>query len=143
MTINIQNASNVTVIGQHTNRNCKTVYNITTGDFYASVLDTARILEVSPGAVSFALSPNHKRTCQGMRLCFVSRILENLDEIKEANDARAKKSAENAHCSAECERFHKAQEDYKKHKQSAENFRRLMEEELRLMGEAERILKGE
>lgn len=143
MTINIQNASNVTVIGQHTSRNCKTVYNITTGDFYASVLDTSRILEVSPGAVSFALSPNHKRTCKGMRLCFVSRILENLDEIKEANDARAKKSAESANCSAECEKFHKAQADYKKHKQSAENFRRLMEEELRLMEEADRILKGE
>lgn len=143
MTVNIQNCANVNVLGHHSNRNCKAVYNITTGDFYASVLDAARILEVSAGAVSFALSTNHKRTCKGMRLCFVSRIMEYLDEIKEANDIRAKKSDEDRAASTEYTKLHKAQEDYKKHKQSAEEFRRLMEEELRLTEEAERILKGE
>jgi hypothetical protein len=143
MTINIQKCSNVTVIGHHSGRNCKAVYNITTGQFYASVLDTARILEVSHGAVSFALSPDHKRTCKGMRLCFVSRIMENLDEIKEANDIRAKKSAEDEAASTEYAKLRKAQEDYKNHKHNAEEFRRMMEEELRLAEDANRILRGE
>lgn len=143
MTINIQNCANVNVVGSHSGRNCKAVYNITTGDFYASVLDTAKILEVSPGAVSFALDPKHNRTCKGMRLCFVSRIMEYLDEIKEANDIRAKKSAENESNSTEYEKLRKAQADYRQHKQNADEFWRLMEEELRLMQEAERVLKGE
>jgi predicted transcriptional regulator len=142
MTINIQNCANVNVLGHHNGRNCKAVYNITKGVFYASVLDAARILEVSPGAVSFALSPNHTRTCKGMRLCFVSRIMENLDEIKVANDIRAKKSAEDEAASTEYAKLRKAQEDYKKHKQNAEEFRRLEAEELRLMEEADRILRG-
>ena len=40
-------------------------------------------------------------------------------------------------------KLRKAQEDYKNHKHNAEEFRRMMEEELRLAEDANRILRGE
>ena len=142
MTINIQNCANVNVLGHHSGRNCKAVYNITNGDFYASVLDAAKILEVSPGAVSFALSPNHTRTCKGMRLCFVSRIMEHLDEIKAANDIRAEKSAEDEAASTEYAKICKARENCKKHKEAVDELRRKLDEATALMESAEAELKA-
>ena len=93
MTINIQKCSNVTVNGTHKARNCKAVYNITTGQIYASVLDAANALNVSQGAVSFALDDENIRTCKGMRLCFLSKMMEHLEEINQANLVRIAKVA--------------------------------------------------
>lgn len=80
MTINIQKATNVNVTGHHSNKNCKAVYNITTGEIYASGLDAANALEIDPSCVSAALTGKSK-TCKGMRLCLVSKIMEHLEEI--------------------------------------------------------------
>lgn len=93
MTINIQKCSNVTVIGHRTRRNCKAVYNITTGEMYASVLDAANALGVSQGALSFSLDDDKERTCKGMRLCFQSKMMEHLEEINQMNRIRANKVA--------------------------------------------------
>ena len=93
MTINIQKCSNVTVNGTHKSRNCKAVYNITTGQIYASVVDAANALNVSQGAVSFALDDENIRTCKGMRLCFLSKMMEHLEEINQANIVRMEKVA--------------------------------------------------
>ena len=93
MTINIQKCSNVTVNGTHKARHCKAVYNITTGEMYASVLDAANALGVSQGSVSAAICDDKNRTCKGMRLCFVAKMMEHLEEINEANRIRIAKVA--------------------------------------------------
>lgn len=95
MTINIQNAAYVTAIGHHSGKNSKAVYNITTGEFYASGLDAATKLEVEPTTVSAALNGRLK-TCKGMRLCFVSKIMEYLEEINQVNIKRAERERINA-----------------------------------------------
>lgn len=113
MTINIQKCSNVTVTGHRTSKNCKAVYNITTGEIYASCLDAADALNTTHGAISLTLNGKMK-TCKGMRLCFVSKMMENLEEITEANRIRAEKVAA---YDAEANRKNalaKAEEDVKK-----------------------------
>lgn len=92
MTINIQKCSNVTVTGHHDSKNCKAVYNITTGEIYASGLDAANVLGVTHASVSAALTGRSK-TCNGQRLCFVSKMMEHLEEITEMNRIRAAKVA--------------------------------------------------
>jgi hypothetical protein len=92
MTINIQNASNVNVIGRHNGKNCKAIYNITTGEIYASGIDTANALGVDPASVSAVLN-GRASTCKGMRLCFVSKMMEHIEEITEANRIRIAKVA--------------------------------------------------
>jgi predicted regulator of amino acid metabolism with ACT domain len=87
MTINIQKCSNVTVIGHHDNGNCKAVYNITTGDVYASITDAAEILGVTKGSVSQCVL-GITNTCKGMRLCYLSKMAEHLEEITEQNRVR-------------------------------------------------------
>ncbi len=90
MTINIQKATNVNVTGHHSNKNCKAVYNITTGEIYASGIDAANVLGVDPASVSGALTGKSK-TCKGMRLCLVSKMMEHLEEITEQNRIRTAK----------------------------------------------------
>ena len=92
MTVNIQNCSNVTVVGKRTSKNCKAVYNITTGEIYASCLDAADAIGATLAAVSSALNGRTNK-CKGMRLCFVSKMMEHLEEITEANRIRAAKVA--------------------------------------------------
>ena len=87
MTINIQNCANVTVLGHRENGNCKAIYNITTGEIYASVSDAAEILGVTPAAVSQCVLGVLK-TCKGMRLCYLSKMTEHLEEITEQNRIR-------------------------------------------------------
>ena len=90
MTINIQKASNVNVIGHHSNKNCKAVYNITTGEIYASGIDAANALGVDRSCVSAALIGKSK-TCKGMRLCLGSKMMDHLEEITEQNRIRIAK----------------------------------------------------
>ena len=90
MTINIQNASNVNVTGHRTNKNCKAVYCITTGEIYASVIDAAEANNVTVAAMSGALCGRTK-ICNGKRFCYVSRMMEHLEEINTANRMRIAK----------------------------------------------------
>ena len=93
MTINIQKCSNVTVVGHHNHKNCKAVYCIDTGEVYASVLDAANANGIGQSPMSSALTGKTK-TCCGKRFCFVSKMMEHLEEITEANRIRAAKVAE-------------------------------------------------
>ena len=134
MKINIQKCSNVTVIGHHSARHCKGVYNITTGEIYASVTDAANALGVTPASVSIALDPEKKRTCQGVRLCFLDKILENFEEINEQNRIRTERDRINAEkiaaYDADVERRNaiaKAQEKYNQQEANVAELRRQLE----------------
>lgn len=92
MTINIQKCSNVTVNGHHNHKNCKPVYCIDTGEMYASTIDAANAEGVTQSAISGVLVGRYK-TCNGKRFCFVSKMMEHLEEINEANRIRSEKVA--------------------------------------------------
>lgn len=141
MTINIQNASTVNVIGRHNGKNCKAIYNITTGEIYASGLDTATALGVDPGSVSAVLNGRAK-TCKGMRLCFVSKMMEHLEEINEANRIRIAKVAAYDADIGRRSAIAKAQEKVDKHKENIKEFNRLLHEEAEMLVEAERELQN-
>ena len=154
MIINIQNASNVTVNGRHSNKNSKVVYDIDARKFYASVLDTAEALETTPSNASYALNTKGA-VCKGHRLCFVSRILEYLEVINEANrvheeedrintekaaaydaiiaERRAKEEAEEA----ERRRKAEAKAECERRKAKLEALQRQIEAEMELLREAE------
>ena len=110
MNITIQNCSKVTVVGTHTGRACKAVYNMTTGEIYSSVTDAANALGVSNGAVSVAIDGNKKRTCKGMRLCFLNKMTENLEEITEYNRIRYAKAKAYDEQTPRCDEIRKTRE---------------------------------
>ena len=148
MTINIQKASNVNVNGQHSNKNCKAVYNITTGEIYASGIDAATALDIDPSCVSAALT-GKSRTCKGMRLCLVSKMMEYLEEITEQNRIRTSKVSAYDAILAEKEAKQKALEKVEKHEQNVIDIRmqivelnKKLEEEGRLLNEARDAYNG-
>lgn len=159
MTINIQKCSNVTVVGHHSGRNTKAVYNITTGAIYASVLDAADAIGVTQGAVSYALDDNHKRKCKGMRFCFLSKVMEHFEEITEQNRIRAERDRINTEKIAaydaiiakeraqrereEAERRRKVEAETRraKHEAKCEELRARLEKEMKLLYEAEEACK--
>ena len=92
MTINIQKCSNVTVTGYHKSKNCKPVYCIDTGEIFASATDAAEANGVYASTMSATLTGVTKK-CNGKRFCYVSKMMEHLEEITEANRIRAAKVA--------------------------------------------------
>ena len=81
-TMKMHNATEISVEGTRTTGNCKTVYDITTGKFYASVGATAEALGVDISTVSHALSGKRKiKLTAGHRICYASDIMEHLEEI--------------------------------------------------------------
>lgn len=127
MTINIQKCSNVTVIGHHNHKNCKPVYCIDTGEMYASALDAAKANGICPSPMSSHLTGKTK-SCNGKRFCYVSKMMEHLEEINEANRIR---SAKVAAYDADAERRNaivKAEEDLNKWDAKVADLRRQLEE---------------
>ena len=141
MTINIQNATNVNVTGHHSNKNCKAVYNITTGEIYASGIDAANVLETDPSCVSAALTGRSK-TCKGMRLCLVSKIMENLEEITEQNRIRLEKVAAYDTMVAKQNAAKEAEERLAAHRANCEKLRAKLEREMQMMQEAEALVNN-
>lgn len=92
MTINIQNASTVNVTGHRTSKNSKPVYCITTGEIFASCADAAEANGVSVSAISLVVIGKTK-TCNGKRFCYVSKMMEHLQEITEQTRIRSEKVA--------------------------------------------------
>lgn len=151
MTINIQNASTVNVNGIHNGRNSKVVYCITTGEFFASVLDTAAANGVSASAISLVLCGKTK-TCNGKRFCYLSKIMEHLEEINEQNRINAKKiaaydaivaeqKAKREREEAEKRRKAEAQERLAKQQEKCNELRKKLDEEMKRLYEAEEECK--
>ena len=133
MTINIQNASTVNVTGHHSHKNSKAVYCIDTGEIFASTIDAAEANDVSVSAISLVCLGKTK-TCNGKRFCYVSKMMENLEEITEATRVRAAKVAaydaeierQNAIAKAEEERrktLAKAESDVQKYEAKVADLR--------------------
>lgn len=138
MNINIQQCSNVTVVGHRTSKNCKAVYNITTGAVYASVSDAADALGITLGAASQVVCGKLK-TCKGMRLCYVSKMMEHLEEITEVNRIRSEKVAAYDAIIAEQNAKKEAQENIVKHRANVEALRQKLEKEMQLLQEAQAL----
>lgn len=78
--VTLHNEATISAQGKKRTTNAKPVFCIDTGMVYASSLDVAEQIGVSPSTVSWALTGRQK-TCKGKRYCFVSQITEHLDEI--------------------------------------------------------------
>lgn len=92
MTINIRRATNVKAVGHHINGNSKPVFCITDGAVYASVIDAAEKTGATQSNMSAAVTGKIK-TCKGKRYCFISNVMEHLDEIAENLKIRNEKVA--------------------------------------------------
>lgn len=138
MNINIQQCSNVTVIGHHNHKNCKPVYCIDTGELYASALDAANANGVCQSPMSSCLTGKTK-TCNGKRFCYVSKMMEHLEEITEANRIRSEKVAAYDAIVAEQNAKKQAQENLVKHQANIEALRQKLEKEMQLMQEAQAL----
>ena len=138
MNINIQQCSNVTVIGHHNHKNCKPVYCIDTGELYASALDAANANGVCQSPMSSCLTGKTK-TCNGKRFCYVSKMMEHLEEITEANRIRSEKVAAYDAIVAEQNAKKQAQENLVKHQANIEALRQKLEKEMQLLQEAEAL----
>ena len=138
MNINIQQCSNVTVIGQHSHKNCKPVYCIDTGEVFASALDAANANGVCQSPMSTCLTGKTK-TCNGKRFCYVSKMMEHLEEITEANRIRCEKVAAYDAIIAKQNAKKQAQENLVKHQANIEALRQKLEKEMQLLQEAEAL----
>lgn len=90
--ITITKTSTAKAIGHRSNGNCKPVYCITTGKVYDSALSAAEELGVSSSVLSMAAAGKLK-TCKGERYCYVSQVMNYLEEIAECSRVRAEKVA--------------------------------------------------
>lgn len=139
MTFNIQNASIINVEGNRNHKNCKAVYCITTGEVFASVADAAEKNGVSTASMSWAVCGKSK-SCRGKRFCFVSNIIEHLDEIATNNrDREAKVTAYNAMIEKQ-EKIRKAQAEVDKHDARIAELQEALVSEIALRDEAQNKL---
>ena len=142
MTINIQKAGTVNVTGHHIRGNSKPVFCITDGSVYASVTDVAENFGVHMTAVSQVLN-GKVRTCKGKRYCFISEVMAHLNEIAENFQIRNAKIEAYDAMIAEQNAKKEAQENLAKHKAKCEELRQKLENEIRLLEEAQAIVDEE
>ena len=90
--ITITKPSTAQAIGQRSHGGCKPVMCITTGAIYASASDAAEELGVSLSVLCLA-ARGSIRTCKGKRWCYVSQVMQYLDEICENTRVREEKVA--------------------------------------------------
>lgn len=141
MKITVTNESKVNVVGEHFNGNAKPVYCISTGEIFASVTDAAKAIGSSTNNLSAHLTGVTSR-CKGKRLCYLSKVTENLDEIASEFRIRNEKVAAYDKFLAEQEAIKKANEELAKHKANAEKLRTQLEKEMELWKAAEAQLNA-
>lgn len=78
--INIHGEANIHAEGNRSNKNCKPVICIETGEVFASCADAAEKMGVHFSAMS-AVCLGKIRTCKGMHFCYMNAALENLDAV--------------------------------------------------------------
>lgn len=138
MTINIRRATNVKAVGHHINGNSKPVFCITDGAVYASVIDAAEKTGATQSNMSAAVTGKIK-TCKGKRYCFISNVMEHLDEIAENLKIRNEKVAAYDAMVAQENAKKEAAENLAKHRAKCEELRAKLEKEERLMQEAQAL----
>lgn len=79
-TLNIHNETNINANGTRTQRNCKPVICIDTGEVFSSVTDAAEHFGSTVYSVSNCVRGKQK-TVKGKRFCFLSKATENLSEL--------------------------------------------------------------
>jgi predicted RNase H-like nuclease (RuvC/YqgF family) len=79
-TLNIHNETNINANGTRTQRNCKPVICIDTGEVFSSVTDAAEHFGSTVYSISNCVRGVQK-TAQGKRFCFLSKATENLGEL--------------------------------------------------------------
>jgi len=138
MTINIRRATNVKAVGHHVNGNSKPVFCITDGSVYASVIDAAEKTGATQSTMSAAVTGKIK-TCKGKRYCFVSNVMEHLDEISTNINVRNEKVKAYDAIIAKENAKKEAAERFAMHKAKYAELRAKLEKEERLMQEAEAL----
>jgi hypothetical protein len=78
----------------------------------------------------------------GMRLCLVSKIMENLEEITEQNRIRAEKVAAYDAMIAKQNAAKEAEEKLAIHRANCEKLRAKLEKEMQMMQEAEALVSN-
>ena len=141
MKITVTNESKVNATGEHFNGNAKPVYCISTGEIFASVTDAAKAIGSSTNNLSAHLT-GITAHCKGKRLCYLSKVTENLDEIASEFRIRNEKVAAYDKFLAEQEAIRKANEELAKHKANAEKLRTQLEKEMELWKAAEAQLNA-
>ncbi len=136
MTITTKKTSTITVVGTHTNKNCKPVFCITTGEMYASVSDAAALNGATSASMSCHLSKGTK-TCKGKKFCLVSKMTDYAEEIAESVVAKHSKAIAYDAMMAEKERISKANERLARHREACEKLREKMEAEMKALADAE------
>ena len=139
MTINIQKNATIEVHGTHTAKNHKPIFCITEFKAYASVTDAANAIGVKVSTLSHALTRKH-HSCRGLKFCFVSEMAEYFEEIAEAGRKFIEKANAYDIIVAEKEKLRKAKEDKEKHEAKLVELRKAIEEETRLLAEANTII---
>lgn len=76
----ITNEATLSAEGKLSNRKCKPVVCIDTGEVYTSVTDAAERNGVDASSMSWACAGKTK-LCKGKRFCFVSDMVEHYEEI--------------------------------------------------------------
>lgn len=79
-TIARQSAITINAKGKYTNRNCKPVLCIETGEIYASCKEAADAVGVTSSNISWAIT-GRMNTCKGMHFVLVDNIKEQIDRV--------------------------------------------------------------
>lgn len=79
-TITRHSAVTINAKGKYTNRNCKPVLCVETGEIYASCKEAADAVGVTPSNISWTIT-GRMNTCKGMHFVLVDNIKEQLDRV--------------------------------------------------------------
>lgn len=137
MTITMTKESRIKAEGTRTNKNRKPIFNITTGEVYASAIDAAEKLGVNPSAISWVIT-GRMHTVKGVRLCPLANVTEHLEEIATNMRAKNQKARLYDEAIAHQEAVKKANERYAYHQERYEKLKHKLEQETELLATAER-----
>lgn len=140
-TIKIHKIANINAIGHHTGKNNKPVVRIAPFAIYASLTDAAEQNDCTIGAISVVCNKKYKY-CKGKRYCWLSDLMEHLDEITEGLNTQQKKADAWDAMLAKQKAEKEAREKYAKHQQKCAELRAKLEQEMQLMHEAEQLCES-
>ena len=129
--------SKITAEGKSVNKNRKPIFNITTGEIYASATDAAEKLGVHPSTISWVITGRMK-SVKGMSLCPLANVTEHLEEIAVNMREKNQKARMYDEAIAHQEAVKKANERYIYHQTRYEELKNKLAQETELLATAER-----